>query len=145
MKKNGTGKRSDAERACEWYAALNHGCVKTVRAVRSQFQRQDLFASDCLGKRADGSHVYLQVTAGAATAVSTRRRKLEAIPWHPLDTVELLQLVQTPNPANARQTLYFFRVHSYGLTLQGGRAWHTKEAAVPVPKEWFTKFKGEEE
>jgi len=150
VKANSKTKRGDCERASEHYAVHNHGCVITRRAIRTQFQSVDFFASDVVGKRADGSHVYIQATAGQASAVSTRRKKLEAIPWHPSDTVELVQLVQTPDPANARRTLYFFRCHVYELANKitlpiNTRLWRTLETAVPVPKEWFTKFKTEEE
>lgn len=145
MKKNSVAKRGDCERAATHHAIHTHGCLLVRKAIRTQFQSVDFFASDVVGKRSDGSHVYIQATAGQSSAVSTRRKKLEKIPWHPSDTVELVQLVQTENPANARLTSWFFRVHSYGLTLQGNRIWHTKETAIPVPKEWFIAYKTEEE
>ena len=94
MRKNAKSKRPEAERAGEHYLREVEGCVATVRAVRTMYQRQDLFASDIVGKQPDGSHVYAQVTAGQSEAVRTRRRKLDAIPWHESDTVLLLQLVQ---------------------------------------------------
>lgn len=152
MKTNSKAKRGDGERAAEHYAVHIKSCVITRRAIRTQFQSVDFFASDVVGKMADGSHVYIQATAGQAAAVSTRRRKLEAIPWHPSDTVELVQLVQTPDPANARRTLWFFRVHRYYPVFDEKqnryalvRRWETLETAVPVPKEWFKKLKEEKE
>jgi len=155
MKTNAKSKRREAEVASEWYAKIVHGAVITVRAMKTQWQRQDLFASDCVGKRADGSHIYLQVTAGQATAVSARKRKLEAVPWHESDTVELLQLIQAPNPANARQTLYYFktwefimdyrreeRVDVVARTVEEvfvplGRKWRAKEESWPIDKSYF--------
>ena len=161
MKQNSKAKRGDCERAATHYAVVNHSCVITRRAIRTQFQSVDFFASDVVGKKADGSHVYIQATAGQASSVSTRRKKLEKIPWHPSDIVELVQLVQTENPANARQTLWFFRVHVYqriaGPEMDSTvpypwkeyifltkRQWKTLETAVPVPKEWFKAWKEEE-
>lgn len=156
MKQNSKAKRGDCERAAEHYLLQKHGCVITRRAIRTQFQSVDFFASDCVGKKPDGSHVYVQATAGQAAAVSARRRKLENIPWHPSDIVELVQLVQTPNPANARQTLWFFRVHEYRLISTPAakvpskgllenyilsREWRTLPDAIPVPKEWFKSHK----
>lgn len=135
MTKNAKAMRSAAERAAVWYAHIVHGCIITRRAVRTQFQSVDMFAADIVGKHQDGSHVYLQVTAGQSSAVTARRRKLEKIPWHESDTVELLQLVQTENPANARRKLWFFRVHVYNEA-----GWSTKEEALAIPKEWFKSY-----
>ena len=137
MKINAKNKRNDAEKATVHYAREIHKCVVTRRAVRARFQSVDFFGSDIVGKKADGSHVYIQTTAGQYSAVTARRRKLEKIPWHPTDTVELLQLVQTIDPANARRKLWFFRVHYYERTSKYHRTWQTKEEAVPVPREWF--------
>jgi hypothetical protein len=155
MKANSKAKRADCEKAAVHYCRENHKCVYTRRAIRTQFQSVDFFAADVVGKRKDGSHVYVQATAGQASAVSARRKKLEAIPWHYSDTVELVQLVQTENPANARQTLWFFRVHEYSkqeIVIEGkaasfscGRIWKVKEEAVSIPKEWFKAYKEQEE
>ncbi|MCP5007691.1 MAG: hypothetical protein GY941_27715 [Planctomycetes bacterium] len=141
-KKNAVNKRADAERACEHYAHEIMYCKRTVRAVRTQWQRQDMFASDVLGKRADGRLVALQVTAGQSAAVTARRRKLEREIWHPLDTVQLLQLVSTNNPGRGARKLWFFRVHEYQRP-EGVKAncWVTWPGAVPVPREWFKAFK----
>lgn len=140
MKNNAKSKRPEAERACEWYAREVCGCVITRRAVRTQFQSVDFFAADCVGKRADGSHVYIQATAGQTEAVRTRRRKLDVIPWHPSDVVLLLQLVQTEDPANARRKKFFFREH---VRDEIG-TWSVLPEAFPVPKEWFKAWKEEE-
>jgi hypothetical protein len=145
MKKNAASKRPEAERAGEHYAREVMGCVLTRRALRTKYAKVDFFASDVVGKRPNGTHVYLQVTAGQDSAVTARRRKLEAIPWHPTDTVQLLQLVQTPDPANGRRTLWFFRVHEYGSkwlkTNIKTITWRTYSQAVPVPRVWFKAFK----
>lgn len=136
MRKNAKALRSAAERAAVWYCHEKHNCVITRRAVRTRFQSVDMFAADIVGKHLDGSHVYLQVTAGQSSAVTTRRRKLEKIPWHTSDTVELLQLVQTEDPANAKRKLWFFRVHEYDPM----KGWSTQNEAFPIPKEWFRSY-----
>ena len=53
MKKNPKSKRGPAERAAEWYAREILNCKDGCRSVRTQWQRQDLFACDFLGKKAD--------------------------------------------------------------------------------------------
>lgn len=141
MKKNAKRMRRLAEVATVHYAREIHWCVEIRRAVKTQWQSVDFFGSDVVGKRIDGSHIYIQTTAGQHAAVTVRRRKLEKIPWHPTDTVELLQLVQTIDPANARKKLWFFRVHYYERTSEFHRTWQTRDGAVPVPKEWFKAWK----
>lgn len=138
MSKNSVSARKDAERACEWYAREVCGCIITRRAIQTQFQSVDFFGSDCVGKRPDGSHVYIQATAGQVEAVRQRKRKLDAIPWHVTDTVLLLQLVQTKDPANARRKKFFFREHIRSIA----GIWSVLEEAKPVPKEWFKAFRG---
>jgi len=142
---NAKSKRSAAERAAVHYA-FSIGCVITRKAIRTKFQSVDFFCSDIVGKKADGSHVYIQVTAGEYEAVRQRKRKLESIPWHDSDTVLLLQLIQEPDPVNAKRKLWFFRVHRYyhhALTVSATTTakispfWQTDEKAVEIPKEWF--------
>ena len=132
-------KRPEAERAGEWYLREVCGCVVTRRAVRTKWQSVDFFASDVMGKRLNGRTFYAQVTAGKVEAVRSRRRKLEAVPWHPSDRVMVLQLVFTPNPAHARRKLWFFRVHNYnhGLTPE----WLVDDEAASVPKTWFRAWR----
>lgn len=142
-KLNAKAKRGDAERAAEHYAVHIHNCVVTQRAVRTKWQSVDFFGADVSGKRIDGSHVYIQATAGQYSAVTARRRKLEKIPWHDTDTVELVQLIQTIDPANARRKLWFFRVHYYRSFL-ADREWETMDEAVPIPREWFKAYKEQE-
>ena len=137
LKKNSKSKRPEAERAAEHYAREVCHCVLTRRPVRTQWQSIDFFAADIVGKKKNGSHVYIQVTAGQASSVSARRKKLEKIPWHESDKVQLAQLVQTPNPANARKIDYFFRIHEYS---GNPREWHIYEKAQPIPKEWFKAY-----
>ena len=143
--------RADAERAAEHYLHEHYGCTHTVRAVRTQWQRQDLFASDVIGKGGDGDMVFAQVTCGREEAVRTRRRKLEAIPWHPDDRVLVLQLVERPNPANARRKDFYFRVHKYmhrhdhcSTSTIIKPLWVVGEGAVPVPRAWFRAWKAED-
>lgn len=140
LKKNPKNKRREAEVAAEHYC-LNHlDCVVVRRAIKTQWQSVDFFAADVVGKKADGSHVYVQVTAGQSGAVMERKKKLEKYPWHQTDTVKLLQLVQTPDPANARRTKYFFRIFAYlPLGESQKRSWVQREIAIDVPREWFKK------
>jgi len=133
--------RKDAERAAEHYLHEVMGCTHTVRAVNTQWQRQDLFASDVVGKRPGGGTVYAQVTCGRDEAVRSRRRKLEAIPWGPHDMVLVLQMVSRGNPANARKTDFFFRVHRYRHWEK--REWLVDAEAVSVPRAWFKAWKQE--
>ena len=139
-KKNAASKRADAERAAEWYAHEILGCVVTRRAIRTKFHKVDFFASDVVGKMPDGSHVYIQATAGQNQAVTARRRKLEKYPWHESDSVEIVQLIQTIDPANARRKLWFFRVH-FLQRFNKDLKWFSKERAIPIPKEWFRAHK----
>jgi len=94
-----------------------------------------------MGKQVDGTYCYAQVTAGGDEAVRIRRRKLEKVPWHfEVDkNVLVLQLTSTPNPANRRAKLFWFRVHRYDPVLE---EWAVDEKAVPIPKEWFTAMRG---
>lgn len=139
MRKNPKSKRPEAERAAEHYCIKIAGCVLTVRAVRTKWQRQDLFASDCVGIRKDGTKVFIQATAGQDAAVTARRRKLEKIPWHPTDEVILLQLRQNQDPANGRRKLWFFRVMRYDHVFS--KSWVTDENAIEVQKEWFKAYR----
>ena len=137
MRPNPKTKRADAERAAEWFAHEVMNCIVTRRAVRSQWQKVDFFGSDIVGKKSDGTYVYIQATAGQDSAVSIRKRKLEKIPWGSFDRVLLVQLRSTEDPANARRKLWFFRVHE----LRDGE-WSTWKNAVEVPRGWFKKRPG---
>lgn len=141
MKKNPKSKRPEAEKGTEWYLHEVENCVITVRAIRTKWQRQDLFAADVIGKRKNGTMAYAQATAGRDEAVRQRRRKLDVIPWHKSDTVLLLQLTQTPDPANNRRKLWFFRVHRLDVI---NLIWSVDEQAFPVPKEWFKAYKNKD-
>ncbi len=146
MKANAKSKRAEAERAAVWFAVEAMGCVHPRRAVKTQYQSVDFWGCDVMGKRPDGSKVFIQVTAGQDSAVTARRRKLEQNePWHQSDTVLLLQLVQTQDPANARRTNWFFRIHAYDrLRLcYSTREGRTEPKAFPVPKHWFKAWKEE--
>jgi len=133
-KKNAKSKRADAERAAEWYAHEIEGCVHTIRAVRTKWQYQDLFGCDVLGKKPDGTYLWIQVTAGGAEAVRRRKRKLEGYPWCGADTILLLQLVQTDDPSDSRKKLWWFRVYDYTSS-----QWVMRDA-VQVPKSWFRAY-----
>ena len=135
-----------AERAAEWWLH-SLGCVRTVRAVRTRYQRQDLFACDVLGLHAEGRWIGVQVTTGGNTSVRPRRRKLEALPWSIDDDVYLCELRVSPDPANRRRQVYHFRVHELrvaarlrtlgGIVGDGGSLWEVWPEAVDVPREWL--------
>ncbi len=130
MKKNPKSKRREAEVAAVHYCHEVLDCVKTVKAVKTQWQRQDMFACDVLGKRADGSLCAIQVTAGQDQAVTARKRKIEKIPWHKNDTVELLQLRYE---MKGRTKAWYFKVWSYDGILD---LWCLYDN-VEIWKEWF--------
>ena len=144
MPKNPKSKRKDAERAAEWYVHEVLKCVESCRAVKAQWQREDLFGSDVIGIREDGTKCFVQATAGQHSAVTQRRRKLERN-WHSTDTVQVIRLISTQDPANARRKLWFFRVHEYiGDDYDGPydkRYWTTQDKAIPVPRGWFKAYK----
>lgn len=135
-----------AEVAAEHFLR-SRGCTVTVRAVRTQWQRQDLLAGDCLGKDVRGGLHVVQATAGQDSAVTARRRKLEAIPWADSDFVAVVQLRKMKDPANARRLLRFFRVCEFSIVPhkfvarpwgdQPIREWKVWDEAVPVPPEWL--------
>lgn len=134
--------RPAAERAGEHYLHEICGCIpeQIIRAVRTQWQRVDLWACDVAGRDEDGFCYYAQVTAGQNEAVRTRRRKIEAINWNPMEAVFVLQLVEQPNPANARRKDFYFRVHEYFVK---GKTWIVRNEACPVPRSWFKKLQRE--
>jgi len=131
-------KRVAAERAAEWYLRKMCGVTKTVRAMKTQWQRQDLFACDCIGRTPQGTIFYVQVTCGVGEVVRERRRKLEQFAWNEHEVVMILQLVARENPANATKVDLFFRVHRYNH--RTSRNWSVDDIALPVPPEWFTKW-----
>jgi len=143
MLKNPKSRRGAAERAAQWYVHEVHFCVISRKAIRTKWQKVDFFACDVVGKAPSGKHVYVQVTTGQSSAVSVRRRKLEQIPWHPTDAVDLIQLIHTLDPNDARKKRWWFKVHRYEPTANGSRRWVTDDELVPVPSSWF-KTRSEE-
>jgi hypothetical protein len=141
-KVNAKSKRSQAERAAEHYAH-DIGCVLTRRAIQTKYHKVDFFGADIMGFKANGEKIFIQATAGQYSAVTARRRKLEAIPWHNTDTVLICQLIQSQDPANARKKLWFFRIHKYQFyhhvhnVGSNVRVWETSDKAVEIPREWF--------
>jgi len=130
--------RPVAERAGEWWMREVMGCVRTRRALRTKFARVDFYAADIIGKLADGACIYSLVTAGQAEAVRTRRRKLEAIPWHPSERVLLLKLFSEPDSAKANAKLWYFRVHEY---LHQDDQWVILDEKSPIKPEWFKAWR----
>jgi hypothetical protein len=147
MKKNPVGKRREAEVASEHYCREVMDCIATRRMIKNKWHKVDFFSCDVVGKRADGSHVYIQVTAGQTPKVLERKKKLENEVWHTSDTVQILQLVQTDNPGKGSRKLWFFRVYEYQLSgdvyeaTNEFRYWKTYVDGIPVPKEWFKKWR----
>jgi len=139
-------RRPQAERAAEHWLREILGCVCTRRAVRTKWAAVDFFGADIVGKTETGAHCYVQVTAGKSQAVTARRRKLEAIPWHDWDTVILLQLIETKNPAHGRRKQWWFRVYEYETiddppSRPLARQWRLWESATAVPPRWFKAWK----
>ena len=139
-------RRQDAERAAEHWLRNVLDCIVTRRAVRTQWHKVDFFAADVVGKSASGAHCYAQATAGSYSAVTSRRRKLEKIPWHPYDSVFVLQLIEQQHPAKGRWKQWFFRVHEYEPDIEDSadltvRRWRTWDAATEIPKAWFKAWK----
>lgn len=129
----------NAERAAEHFAVKVLGCVKTVRAIQTQFQRQDLFASDVVGKKETGEHVYLQVTTGQYEAIRQRRKKLEKIPWHSTDTVAVLQLRKYSIGA---KLTYAFHIYEYCFVPDlNTHVWREGANDQIVDKSWFKALK----
>ncbi len=116
--------------------ARSLGAVSTVRAVRTQWQRQDLFGADVLGLAASGTLIAIQVTAGKDSAVTSRRRKLEPFPWPVDSTVLVAQLRNWPDPNYRSRLLYAFRVHEWDSF-----SWTVWPDVVPVPRAWFKSTK----
>ena len=125
--------RRQAEVAAEHWMAKRLGCIAIRRAVRTQWQRVDFFGADLVGVLDTGAKIYIQVTTGSRSAMSTRRAKLGAFPWHTSETVLLLNLIATASPAKGRQTEYWFRVEE----LDGH--WRDWDDPVAVPRNWFKK------
>jgi len=132
MTKNPKNMRRLSEVAAQHYCHEILGCIKTVRAVKTQWQRQDMFSCDILGKRANGSWCCVQVTAGQSQAVTARKRKLEAEIWHDDDTVQLLRLVREGKK-------WYFRVYEYYKNPSGSYIWLPLDPLVDIPEHWFKK------
>lgn len=126
-------KRPEAERAAEWAMHLVLGCTHTRRALRTPFNKVDLFGADAIGIRPDGSKCFVQVTAGQSSAVTARRRKLERYPWAVDDYVAIWQLVEAP--ASGRGKDWRFDVHVYRCT-SGTWSW-THDPGFDIDKSWF--------
>ncbi len=133
--KTSRNRQRQVECAAEHFLRVELGCVNTVRAVKTRFQRQDLFACDVLGKRlGTGDLVGMQVTCGDSTAVRARRRKLEAVQWSSLDRVLLGEF---RSEQQGRGKYHWFRMHE----LYSTGAWRVWPEPVEVPKAWFKAFK----
>ena len=132
-------RQKQAERAAEHYLRKRCGCVATVRAMTTRFARQDLFASDVLGKDSAGRLIAAQVTCGDRTAVRPRRRKMEAVPWSKSDMVLLLEFREEKI---GPRKWFWFRVHEYDRRQDdGGPIWNILRERENVPQEWFRAYR----
>lgn len=128
--------RRRAEPAAEWYAREVLDCLHVCRAIRTEFQRQDLFGCDVLGMTLRG-WVGIQVTAAENDRhIRLRRRRLETFPWHAGDVVLVLQWRSEPDPANKRKKKKWFRVHRYHHQ-QMERTWTVDDEAISIPAHWL--------
>ena len=135
-------RRMDCERASQHFAHEIMDCINSVRAVRTMYQRQDLFGCDTVGKRIDGSHVYIQATAGQDQAVTARKRKLEKYPWHKSDIVLIVQLKSQQDPENKRRKLWSFKVWEL-IEVGTGMQWEKWDKQVYFKSGWFRAFKAD--
>ena len=127
--------RREAEVAAEnYYKSLGYD---TRRAIKARFFKVDFFGADVMGRKG-AERVYVQVTTGQKSAVTSRRRKLERDDWSPDEQVLLFQLVVTQDPVHKARDVFWFRVHEY-KALRGGdrRSWIVMDEAIPVPRELF--------
>ena len=140
-------KSRQAEVAAEHWLRESMGCVAIRRAVRTKWQAVDFFGADLVGVLDTGAKIYVQVTTGGHSAMSTRRAKLGAFPWHASETVLLLNLVATASAAKGRRTEYWFRIEEYCSTMcesgrpmcESRRRWQDWPDAYRVPREWFMR------
>ncbi len=135
--------RRQAEVAAEHFLLERLGCEHIRRAVRTQWQKVDFFGADLMGVRETGVKIYAQVTTGASAAMSERRAKLGAFPWHPSETVLLVNLVATASAAKGRRTEYWFRVEEFvgevALDPTAVRTWQDWPEPIAVPRNWLKK------
>lgn len=128
----------NAERAAEHFAVKVLGCVKTVRAVQTQFQRQDMFGSDVIGKNKYGVSHYVQVTTGGKSAVQQRKRKMLDYPWHNSDRVYVVQMEKFREKNRVK---YAFVVNELWPNQILERAWMTWKDKTAIDKSWFKALK----
>ena len=135
-------KRAPAERAAEWVLRKVYGCVATRRALRTHYAKVDMFGCDVVGVDEDGWRTWVQVTAGQTSAVTARRRKLEAYPWHVTDGVYVWQL---QSRQSGRKKEWYFNVWEYEwcsyLGPKGQRHWIRHGLVTRIKPEWFKAYK----
>ena len=131
--------RNEAENAAVWLAYEKLKAVKHVKAIRSQWQRIDIFASDVIMKEKNGRVTYIQVTTGQNSAVNTRKKKMEDIPWTKDETVLLIQMKERKDPINERRKEFIFKIWEYKLN-NNKRNWKVWPEAIIIPREWFKSY-----
>ena len=131
----------EAEVAGEHLLRAHFACVLTRRAIRTKFAAIDFFACDVMGRRADGSMIWLQVTTAKGTGtVAVKRRKLEAIPWNAFERV-LLGVFHTDR--TTRPHLLTVRVHELRHQ-EPERDWSILLEDQPFPRAWLKTVAKEE-
>lgn len=130
--------RAKAEIAAAHYAKEVESCYVTRKAAKSQFQQVDFFAADVMGKRENGSTVYIQVTCGNNQKVKERMHKLEQHAWNGYEDVIMLQLNRKKE---SRSFVYYFSIWRYVPTYSQNypppRHWTKFYEGYDVPKAWF--------
>jgi hypothetical protein len=143
MKKRKSSKdlRRKAELAAVNWCYEENGCVSHVRAVRTQWQRQDLFGADIIARDANGRDTFIQVTTGGHSAISSRKNKIKKHPWAPDARVAIFQLFVLPDPNNLRRNKYYFK--QYWFFPESGE-WSTDELVIEIKNEWLKTINREE-
>ena len=132
-------RRPEAERASEHALSHLYGCTHTRRALRTKFAKVDFFGCDTIGVRSNGTRVWVQVTAGQTAAVLSRRKKLDAYPWHETDEVYVWQLVDRASIEHPNRKEWYFRVWQR----LGDGSWTNGSDSFRVGKAWFKAMKKE--
>lgn len=113
--------------AASWMKAV-HGARDVIVAARSNFQRQDIWASDVAGFVGERLAL-VQVTTGKGSVLPARRRKLEKIGF-PLATMVWLMQAE-------REIRWRYRIQELLVsTPAGGRIWSPWSDWEEAPDAW---------
>lgn len=132
--------RAKAETAAVHYAKKVEHCYVTRKASRARFNEVDFFASDVMGKRENGSTVYIQVTCGNSQKVKERMLKLEKHAWNVHEDVLMLQLNRKKEERSFKYYFSIWRyVPEYSENYPPLRKWTKFYEGYDVPQAWFKK------